>query len=73
MLDAQPARHRAGGAGQRVAWHLAVAAARREAAVPRFVKTAEGEIETSALGVRLESLRCGHGDAAEPWTAPTSS
>ena len=45
----------------RVTWRLAVAAPPgREAAVPRFVKTAEGEIETSRLrGVRLESLDSG--------------
>ncbi|MEN9420357.1 MAG: hypothetical protein RI988_3978, partial [Pseudomonadota bacterium] len=45
----------------RVTWRLAVAAPPgKEAAVPRFVKSAEGEIQASGLrGVRVESLEAG--------------
>jgi putative ABC transport system permease protein len=45
----------------RVTWRLAVAAPPgKEAAVPRFVKSAEGEIQSSGLrGVRVESLEAG--------------
>ena len=45
----------------RVTWRLAVAAPPgKEAAVPRFVKSAEGEIQSAGLrGVRVESLEAG--------------
>jgi len=45
----------------RVTWRLAVAAPPgKEAAVPRFVKSAEGEIQASGLrGVRVESFEAG--------------